>query len=214
MLGRAFSVWRMLSAAESTWLLRKSGSWRLTAISASAWNFPFDAIELDGDELGVLLRAAERSEGARRSGAGYPGATGRSIVITAPRGRGFFRLRPVSCSFIVCRKRSSAVFERRSGQGNSQQAIQSRCPGFLRRHYGRLPAAPSGAGRDAPHLQTAGDRSKARPGIGRQARDHRHERRGRLLNRRGRSTGGLPGRVDLGVDGGTGPQPRTAGEDR
>src|SRR4029078_11888572 len=36
----AFSVCRMLSAAESTWLLRKSGSCRLTAISASAWIFP------------------------------------------------------------------------------------------------------------------------------------------------------------------------------
>ena len=36
----AFSVCRMLSAAESTWLLRKSGSCRLTAISASAWILP------------------------------------------------------------------------------------------------------------------------------------------------------------------------------
>ena len=55
----AFSVCRMLSAAESTWLLRKSGSCRLTAISASAWILPSMRSSSIDDELGVLLRAAE-----------------------------------------------------------------------------------------------------------------------------------------------------------
>ena len=62
----AFSVCRMLSAAESTWLLRKSGSWRLTAISASAWILPSMRSSSIGDELGVLLRARRSCRAAAR----------------------------------------------------------------------------------------------------------------------------------------------------
>ena len=53
----AFSVCRMLSAAESTWLLRKSGILPVDRHLGQRLNLAFDAIELDRDELGVLLRA-------------------------------------------------------------------------------------------------------------------------------------------------------------
>ena len=122
----AFSVCRMLSAAESTWLLRKSGSCRLTAISASAWILPSMRSSSIDDELGVLLRApvvVEAQLAHRDAVLQRPDDRARRRRSAPPRGSCAAprAASEISCSFIVCRKRSSAVFDS-SSRRNSQSS--------------------------------------------------------------------------------------------
>ncbi len=142
----AFSVWRMLSAAESTWLLRKSGSCRLTAISASAWILPSMRSQLDRDELGVLLRAGRSCRGAARPWRRCPGAiaTIRSSPPAWAAARLFCKLGEFRRELVLVDALEEAV-ERgpreQQPQEQPQQPVETRASGSLPRCR-RSPAAP------------------------------------------------------------------------
>ena len=135
---------RMLSATASTWLLRKSGSWRLTAISVSAWILPSMRSSSMRDELGVLLRASEVVEPQLRRSRCCRAASGRSARRRRPgRPRGSCAARSsravISVSFIVCEEPLERGLRQQQAQEHPQQAIEPRRAQLLRR--GRLSAA-------------------------------------------------------------------------
>ena len=148
----------MLSAAESTWLLRKSGSWRLTAISASAWILPSIRSSSIDDELGVLLRAAVVVEPqlAHRD-AVLQRADDALVAAGLRRREALPQLRESRGDLLLVHRLQEAIergLREQQAQEQPQQPIEPRRPDLLgarRSVAGRA----AHAGGDAAHLEAA-----------------------------------------------------------
>ena len=183
----AFSVCRMLSAAESTWLLRKSGSWRLTAISASVWILP--SMRSSSIDTKSAFFFARPKLSSRSSAIAMLSCSERDDPFVAARLRPLevlAQLREAGRDLGLVHRLQEAIergLRHQQSQEQPEQAVQARRAHFLAGR-GLTGSGAADAGGDGPHLDAAGVQPlEPFAGFHRQTGQHIEQRR------RGRGSG-------------------------